>query len=155
MTKQIIAMLPRVASLALSLVAASTATSAKGEASSSLAGSTWRLAELRSSDDAIAIVRPDDSAKYEMTLGTDGAAALRLDCNRAAGRWTSSTTNQTTGTMTFTPLAMTRAACPPGSLDTRVARELGFVRTYIVEGDSLHLIMMADGGSQVWSRVRE
>jgi heat shock protein HslJ len=67
----------------------------------------------------------------------------------------SSATNQTTGTMTFTSLAMTRAACPPGSLDTRVARQLGFVRTYIIEGDSLHLIMMADGGSQVWSRVRE
>lgn len=155
MTKRIIAVLPRVASLALSLLAASTVTSAKGEASSGLAGSTWRLAELRSSDDAIGTVRPDDSAKYEMTLGTDGAAALRLDCNRAAGRWRSSATNQTTGTMTFTPLAMTRAACPPGSLDTRVARELGFVRTYIIEGDSLHLIMMADGGSQVWSRVRE
>jgi hypothetical protein len=45
MTKQIIAVLPRVASLALSLLAASTANSAKGEASSGLAGSTWRFAE--------------------------------------------------------------------------------------------------------------
>jgi len=109
MTKQIIAVPPRVASLALSLLAASTAYSARGEASSGLAGSTCRLAELRSSDDGIGIVGPDDSAKYEMALRTDGAAALRLDCNRTTRRWMSSATNQTTGTMTFTPLAMTRA----------------------------------------------
>lgn len=47
---------------------------------------------------------------------------------------------------------MTRAACPPCSLDSRVARELGFVRSYILEGRRLTLNMMADGGSQLWVR---
>ncbi len=47
---------------------------------------------------------------------------------------------------------MTRAACLPGSLDTRIARELVYVRTYLLKGDQLRLIMMADGGSQVWTR---
>lgn len=116
--------------------------------SASLGGTSWRLAALQSNDDAIGIVHPDDPAKYEMTLGADGRASLRLDCNRANGHWESPAANQ----ITFTPLMMTRAACPPGSLDTRIARELGYVRTFMREGDKLTLLMMADGGSQVWTR---
>jgi heat shock protein HslJ len=139
----------------LVLLAACSTSGVESGSSNALAGSTWRLAELRSSDDAIGVVRPDDPAKYHMTLGMDGSAALRLDCNRGAGRWTSSATNPTQGTITFTPLAMTRAACPAGSLDTRVARELGYVRTYLFQGDRLILVMMADGGTQVWSRTSE
>jgi len=32
---------------------------------------------------------------------------------------------------------MTRATGPPGSLDTRIARELAYVRTYIAKDDPL------------------
>jgi heat shock protein HslJ len=99
------------------------------------------------------VARPDDPAKYRLNL-TDGRnAALRLDCNR--GRWTSAATTQTQGSITFTPLAMTRAACVTGSLDTRIARELGYVRTYMINDGRLILVTMANGGSQVWSRVTE
>src|SRR5437773_10825878 len=116
---------------------------------------SWRLVELQSPDNTIGVVRPDDSAKYQLTLADGGSAALRLDCNRGTGRWTSAATNQTQGSITCTPLAMTRAACIGGSLDTRIARELGYVRTYMIKDGRLILIMMADGGSQVWSRVAE
>jgi para-nitrobenzyl esterase len=146
------------AALALVFLAACGTESGSGSSSgrgsaTSLAGTTWRLAELRSPDDRIGVVHPDDPTKYDMTLGTDGAVAMRLDCNRGVGRWMSSATNQTQGSITFTPLAMTRAACLSGSLDTRIARELGFVRSYIIEDDRLILIMMADGGTQVWMRT--
>jgi heat shock protein HslJ len=151
---------PGAAALALAFLAACTiggggASGGSGSGSAmSLAGTTWRLAELRWPDDRIGVVHPDDPAKYDMTLGADGAVAMRLDCNRGVGRWMSSATNQTQGTITFTPLAMTRAACLAGSLDTRIARELGFVRSYMVEGDRLILVMMADGGTQVWMRAQ-
>jgi len=121
-----------------------------GAYTSPLAGTTWRLAELQSSDDAIGDTRPDDPAKYEISFSADGAASLRLDCNRGTGTWSSPGENQ----LTFTPLAMTRAFCGEGSLDTRVARELGFVRTYVRDGDTLTLNMMADGGNLVWTRTR-
>ena len=133
----------------LVLFACSTAGQQGNASQTNLPGSTWRLVELRSSDDAVGVVRPDDPAKYELRLGKDGDAAARLDCNRGAGRWRS----EAAGQITFTPMAMTRAACGAGSLDTRVARELGFVRTYLIEGDRLRLILMADGGSQLWARV--
>jgi heat shock protein HslJ len=149
-----LAVLPRLALLGPVILAACS-TSSTGDEFVDLAGSSWRLVELQSSDDSIGIVRPDDPAKYEMMLNANGTAALRLDCNRGTGRWMSTATNRTQGAMTFSPLAMTRAACPPGSLDTRIARELGFVRTYLANGDTLRLIMMADGGIQVWSRLNE
>jgi len=138
-----------IALFALALLTGGNATS--GDGADGLAGTAWRLAELQSSDDAIGTVHPSDPARYEMRLGADGSAALRLDCNRATGRWEASAPNR----ITFAALAMTRAMCPPGSLDTRVARELGYVRTYVRDGDQLRLIMMADGGSQVWTRFAE
>jgi hypothetical protein len=46
---------------------------------------------------------------------------------------------------------MTRAMCPPGSLDERIAREAQFVRSYILRDGNLYLSLFADGGIQVWS----
>lgn len=136
------------AGTAVLLSACTTTTDGAGGSSADLAGTSWRLVELQSSDDAIGTVRPSDSSRYEMQLAADGSAAFRLDCNRATGRWTSTGPGQ----VTFTPLAMTRAMCPSGSLDTRVARELGYVRAYVLVGDRLTLNMMADGGNLVWVR---
>lgn len=121
-----------------------------GVYTSPLAGTTWRLAALESSDDTIGTTRPADPSLYEITFNADGTASLRLDCNRGTGTWTSPGDNQ----LTFTPLAVTRAFCGEGSLDTRVARELGYVRSYVREGDTLTLNMMADGGNLVWTRQR-
>lgn len=130
------------------LLAACTTAGGAGGSSGELAGTSWRLVELQSSDDAIGTVRPAGSSAYEMQLAADGSAAFRLDCNRATSRWESTGPGQ----VTFTPLAMTRAMCPPGSLDSRVARELGYVRSYMLVGDRLTLNMMADGGNLVWVR---
>lgn len=119
-----------------------------GESPGALAGTSWRLVELQSSDDSIGTVRPTDTSRYTMELKADGSAAFQLDCNRGAGSWSS----PGPGEITFTPLAMTRAMCPPGSLDTRIAREIGAVRTYVLVGDTLTLNMMASAGNLVWVR---
>jgi para-nitrobenzyl esterase len=144
---------PLLAMLTLTLLASSSPGGAQSGAASSLVGSSWRLTELQSPNDAISVVRPDDPAKYELALNSDGAVVVRLDCNRGRGRWMSSATSQTQGTIMFTALGMTRVVCPSGSLDTRVARELGLVRTYLLEGDRLTLFMMADNGRQIWMRT--
>ncbi len=135
--------------LSLTLVAACATTGLGHGSPSGLAGSTWRPAELRSNGDKIGVVRPVDPSKYEMKLGADGTATMRHDCNRGKGQWKSDAANQ----ISFTPLAMTRAMCLGGSLDARIARELGYVRSYMLERDRLTLNMMADGGSQTWTRV--
>lgn len=116
-----------------------------------LAG-TWRLVEFQSSDDAIGVVRPDSGAIYTMTLEQDGKVSMQLNCNRAGGTWTATPTNADNGTFGFGPLAMTRAFCPPPSLDTQIARHAQYIRSYVVRDGRLHLSLMADGGIYVWTR---
>ena len=116
-----------------------------------LAGTSWELVELRSPNDSIGTVRVDDPARYTIAFNADGSAALRLDCNRGRGSWRS----ETPGRIEFGAVATTRMMCPPGSLDARLGRELPFVRVYALDGDTLRLELMADGGQQIWRRVRE
>lgn len=132
---------------AAAMLAGCTTTGSGGDPSP-LVG-TWRLVELQSSDDAIGTTRPDDPSKYELTLNADGSVAARLDCNRGVGQWQSNGPNE----ITFGQLGMTRAMCLGNSLDTRIARDLGFVRTYVLQGDRLSLNMFADGGNLVWDRT--
>lgn len=134
------------ASLAIALSACTTADSGGGggSAAGELAGTSWRLAELRSGELA---ERPGDTSRYTMELAADGSAALQLDCNRGTGRWQSTGPGQ----LTFSPIAMTRALCPAGSFDTRIAVELGEVRGYSLTGDRLTLERQG-GGSIVWVR---
>lgn len=139
------ATIPLLAALAL---AACTTPGASGGGNSPLVG-TWRLVELQSSDDAIGTTRPDGPAKYEMTLNADGSVAMQLNCNRAFGQWKSEGPSE----VSFGQLGMTRAMCLGDSLDTRIAQQMEFVRTYVLQGDRLSLNMFADGGNLVWDRV--
>jgi heat shock protein HslJ len=121
-------------------------------ADSSLAGSRWRLEQFQSSDDATGVLKPAAGAVYEIEFGTDGALSMKLDCNRAAGRWSAQPSGPGRGTLSLSAGAMTRAMCPPGSLDTRIAGDAEHVRSYIV-GDRLSLSLMADGGVYTWRRM--
>jgi heat shock protein HslJ len=132
---------------AVALLAGCTTTGGSG-GQSPLVG-TWRLVELQSSDDAIGTTRPADPSKYEMTLEADGSVAMQLNCNRAFGKWQSEGPSQ----VTFGQMGMTRAMCLDESLDTRIARQMEFVRTYVLQGNRLSLNMFADGGNLVWDRV--
>jgi heat shock protein HslJ len=117
---------------------------------SDLTGTAWRLVEFRSADDRIGVVRPQSPDQYTMTLSADGRVAMRLNCNRASGTWT---TAGAESAIAFSPLAMTRAACPEPSLDTQIARDSGRVRSYLLRDGRLHFNLAApDGGTYVWER---
>jgi len=116
-----------------------------------LAGTRWRLVEIQSMDDAIGTTRPADPSRYTLALGADGTATMRLDCNHATGRWSATpAADPARGGFRIGPLAMTRVLCPAPSLDTRVARDMGDVRSYLLKDGRLHLSLMADGGIYVW-----
>jgi hypothetical protein len=116
-----------------------------------LAGTDWRLVEMRSMDDATHIARPDDRAKYTMQLRDDGTVAMQLNCNRASGAWTAApAADAISGRFTFGPLAGTPALSPPPSLDERVLREAPQVRGYLLKDGRLNLSLFADGGILVW-----
>jgi heat shock protein HslJ len=135
---------------AVALLCSGCAPQAPAEAPA-LAPSSWRFVEFQSMDDAIGTTRPEDAAPYSMTLGVDGTVSLQLDCNRASGTWTAEpAADGGSGSFAFGPLAMTRAFCPPPSLDQSIATQLGFVRSFLLRDGRLHLSLMADGGILVW-----
>jgi heat shock protein HslJ len=85
---------------------------------------------------------PTEKNRYTVAFNADGKVTVRVDCNRGRGTWSSSGPNQ----LTFGPLALTRAMCPPAPLNDRMARDWQHVRSYIIKDGHLFLSLMADGG---------
>ncbi len=132
-------------------ILAACATANVKPAGTSLAGSTWQLVAIQSMDDAQGTTRIADPARFTLHFGTDGRAALRLDCNRGSGNYEATpATAGDSGSLRFGPVATTRALCPPPQLDQRVARDLDHVRSYLVRDGKLFLSLMADGGIYEW-----
>ena len=127
--------------------------SAPAIAASPFSGTTWMFIEYQSNDDSIGTVRPDDPKKYTMTLNADGKAAFQLNCNRGFATWAAQPGSGNSGGFTFGPMGMTKMRCPPPSLDTQIAKDTEYVRSYVLEGERLHLSLMADGGIYVWQKT--
>ena len=104
-----------------------------------LAGTSWKLVRIASMDDSELL--PAEDTAYTITFNADGRANMRVDCNRGAGTWESAEP----GALTFGPLALTRAMCPPGSIHDQFVGQLGYVRSYVLRDGNLYLATMADG----------
>ncbi len=121
-----------------------------------LAGTDWQLVAIRSMDDAQGTTRIAEPARFMLRFGTDGRASLRLDCNRGSGGYTVTPSGDgSSGSLTFGPIAATRALCPPPHLDARVARDLGYVRGFLRKEGRLFLSLMADAAIYEWVPVTE
>lgn len=117
-----------------------------------LTGTQWELVAIQSMDDAQGTTRIHQPEHFTLRFEADGQLVLRLDCNRGSGRWshTPAAAGSLSGSLQLGPVASTRALCPPPQLDTRVARDLGFVRGYRLQDGRLYLSLMADGGIYEW-----
>ena len=122
------------------LLTAVLAACASAPARPALDGTAWRLVQFRGGDDTVLV--PDDRAKYTIAFGADGRVAVRFDCNRGSGGWSSPGSGQ----LLFGPMAMTRAMCPPESLHDRMVKHWPYLRSYVVKEGHLYLSLMADGG---------
>jgi para-nitrobenzyl esterase len=125
----------RSAAAGAALVLAACATAPVG-----LGGTAWQLVKFQGGDGRVLV--PDDGSKYTIEFLADGSVAMRIDCNRARGGWKSPGPSQ----LEFGPMAVTRVACPPAPLEERFARDMGYVRSYVVRNQRLFLALMADGG---------
>ena len=109
-------------------------------ASPNLAGTSWQLVKFQGSDGMT--LTPDNPGKYTIAFGAYGQLTARVDCDRGRGRWKSSGSNQ----LEVGPLALTRAACPAGSLHDQIVKQWSFINSYMVRDRHLFLALMADGG---------
>lgn len=115
---------------------------------SAIAGTSWQLAYFQSADEARGREVPPRPENYSVEFMPDGTAAFRLDCNRLTSQWTSTSS----GTIAFSPGAMTRAFCGPEAWDTRIARDLGSVRNFAIVGNTLSLTLEGNAGTYAWTR---
>ena len=113
-----------------------------------LQGTSWQLVKVHAGRK---IVTPDDGSKYTISFGTDGQLSARVDCNRGRGTWKISSANQ----VSFGPLALTRAMCPPESLHDQMVRDLVIVRSYTIEGGHLFLWLKGKAGAYEFEPMRE
>jgi heat shock protein HslJ len=113
---------------------------AAAAAPSELAGSTWRLVRLQSSDDKV--FTPEQAAVYTVEFGRDRRMSVVAGCNRGSGTWT---TTPPSG-LAFGPVATTRAMCPPKSMSARFLGDFQHMRSYVIVGGHLHISLLADGG---------
>lgn len=126
---------------------------AMAEPAPDLAGTAWRLVAIQSMDDAQGTTRPPSGQVYGVVFGADGRAAFALNCNRGTGTWRAeAAADGRTGTLVFDGLAVTRAFCPAPSLDGRIARDMGYVRGYVLDDGRLFMSLLADGGIYEWAR---
>ncbi len=111
-----------------------------------LGGTAWRLVEIQSMDDRS--YSPGE-ASYTLSFGEEGRVAMVVDCNRGRAFFFAGED----GSLTFGPLALTRAQCAPESLHDRYLTQLGFVRSYVLRDDRLYLATMADGAILEFERI--
>jgi heat shock protein HslJ len=117
-----------------------------------LAGTSWQLHAIQSMDDAQGTTKVAEPGHFTLEFARDGRAALRLDCNRGNGTYkVEPAADGSSGSLTFGPVATTRAMCPPTHLDQRLARDLAYVRSYLLKDGKLYLSLMADGGIYEWA----
>lgn len=120
-----------------------------------LAGTSWKLLAIQSMDDAQGTTKVPDPSHFTLEFGVDGRAALHLECNRGIGNYNIAPAGDgSSGSLTFGPVATTRAICPPSHLNQRVARDLPHVRSYLLKDGKLYLLLMADGGIYEWAPLQ-
>ena len=107
---------------------------------SEIVGVVWKWVKFLGGDDTTIIV--DDPEKYALELLPDGQVRIQADCNMLSGTYKLDGAAGITLELGPTTLA----ECEPGSLYDEYLEMLGWVRTYVLEGDQLVLNMMADGG---------
>ena len=128
-----------------------TACAASPTAKSGLAGTQWQLLSIQSMEDAQGTTRIAEPERYTLSLGSDGRASMRIDCNRGSGSWEAEPASADSGIIRFGAIAVTRAMCAPGSLDSRVARDLPYSRGYLKKDGKLYVTLLADAGVYEWA----
>ncbi|GGO79218.1 hypothetical protein GCM10011348_12950 [Marinobacterium nitratireducens] len=100
-------------------------------------GVTWQWLSKTTDKERLEVTEPE---RYTFALQPDGRVYARFDCNQGNGAYEISS-----GKLEFGPIAMTRKACLPGSLDSTYAQALVKVESFRVEDGELILGLDDDG----------
>jgi len=110
-----------------------------------LLNTQWRWENTQT---PVETITPTVSRMYTLEF-LAGKVNVKADCNSGSGTY-----KVEGNSITFGPIGMTRMMCPAGSLDTKFLQQLSAVRTFDVNGISLRMSMVADGGTMQYSSMR-
>lgn len=108
---------------------------------------TWRWESVVTPTET---VKPEHPDRYTIRFERTGRVALRADCNRGGGSYTLLPDRR----LSLGPIALTRVACPQGSLSDRFARDVGRASSYFVRDGALFLELPVDSGTLRFTRER-
>lgn len=108
---------------------------------------TWEWVGFTSPVEQLTI---DAASNYTIRFQSDGRLSVRADCNRGMTNYSVSAERG----ITIQPIALTRAACPPGSLSDRFVKELEQVRIYFTKDGEFFLEKAMDSGTLRFRRKR-
>ena len=89
-------------------------------------------------------------SRYTVLFQAGGKVAVQADCNRGSGSYALNGS-----ALSFGPLAMTRAMCPPGSKDGEFLAALSAVSGQAFRGNDLVLTLKSDSGSMLFTTPRQ
>ena len=115
-------------------------------AGTAIAAGSWRWEGLVSSADKIEIDHPE---RYTLELQNGGKALVRADCNRGQAAY-----RLDGRAIAIKISAMTKVACPPGSLSERFLKALEATAGLRVRGDNLFIDLPGEGGTMIFVRGR-
>lgn len=95
-------------------------------------------------------ITPDDPTQYTLEFLPDTSVVVQFDCNRGRGKYRMDGKSILIG-----PIAITRMACPTGSLDAKFAQQIDAARTIFFRGDTLFMDLFADSGTMKFSQMPE
>ena len=105
----------------------------------SVLNKTWQWVATSTPVGKTTVQNPE---RYTILLADNGRLQARFDCNRGGGDYKISS-----GKLSFGPLASTRMACPPDSLDVPFTRDLQRVVSFFIESGKLYLELPVDSGT--------
>jgi len=110
-------------------------------------GFVWKWAGTQTPVERIV---PDDPTQYTLEFLPDTTVVAQIDCNRGNGKY-----KLDGQAIAIGPLATTRMACPPGSLDGKFSQHLEAARHIFFGGDTLFMGLFADSGTMKFSQMPE
>lgn len=122
-----------------------------------LVNTSWQLLALVPHASGSVTAVPDPEA-FTLTLRGDGAANLRIDCNRGSSRWLAALSlldekprdADFSGQLTLAPILPVPVACQKPSLAQRVSLAVFGPHEYMIANECLFMDKWGPGDSLIW-----
>ena len=118
----------------------------RNRAPEAVTGKVWQWERTVTPVETVESPAPD---RYTLELAPNGRLLVRADCNRGTGTYRIGA-----GTIAIGPIATTRMACPPGSLDASYLRDLQRAAAFFVESGNLFIELPVDSGTMRFAPQR-